>query len=500
MLHLAIGCVAVLSCQHPLFVLCMPPDRCFNPAACLGGSAAGNATNTSVFAYKSSQCSQPYEGNLCGSCKPGFGHVRAFLCRRCMSRAAIVVLYVLTALAMVGLVKVLVHFSTASSTKQRPSLHVPLPEELLKILVLHGQWIFIISRLVGIPWPATLLYPMQVITGIWSSASGSSLGLDCALSQNHTMPVAVQKVLLCLFLPVAVLCSVLMLEGVLRFFRRRNATRNATAPAHIEIFSMIVIVVFLFLPIWLNTAFSLFTCVTLDQSAAWPFAAEAVGSFWVESMGQPCWKGYHKAWAFGLGIPLAILLCLVLPGGVLLFMWHSRKHNKLGQTVFKRHWGFMYRQWRDEVCGWEAAVVLQTVSLSMVATFGFALGPYFQALVTAAVLFVVVMLLLSVKPFQCRAVNKAAVQSATVLFITVYASLTFLPYNNVEAGSVYSNIVGVVIMLLHLVFLSRMVWKLGCLVDWPGVWQAVSQVATKVCGPLFSKQGGQCGSCLRGFA
>jgi hypothetical protein len=137
-------------------------------------------------------------------------------------------------------------------------------------------------------------------------------------------------------------------------------------------------VVLLFLPTWVGTTFSLLTCIQLDRPALWPFQAAAVGTWWVEDMSQQCCSpsGYHKQWALGLGIPLVVLLCVVLPVGVFLFMWHSRKQGKLTNRAFECHYGFMYHMWRPEVCWYEAVILLQTIGLVMVATFGFALGPY----------------------------------------------------------------------------------------------------------------------------
>jgi hypothetical protein len=77
-----------------------------------------------------------------------------------MPRVVIIVLYTAAVLAMIGLVMLLLYFQ--SDTAARPSLQQPLPSELLKVLVLHGQWLFILANLVGIPWPATLMYPLQV--------------------------------------------------------------------------------------------------------------------------------------------------------------------------------------------------------------------------------------------------------------------------------------------------------------------------------------------------
>jgi hypothetical protein len=80
-----------------------------------------------------------------------------------MPKVAIIILYIAAGLAMIGLIKLMTFFESLNTTA-RVSLQHPIPSELLKILVLHGQWLHILANLVGIPWPAALMYPMQVST------------------------------------------------------------------------------------------------------------------------------------------------------------------------------------------------------------------------------------------------------------------------------------------------------------------------------------------------
>jgi hypothetical protein len=150
-------------------------------------------------------------------------------------------------------------------------------------------------------------------------------------------------------------------------------------------------------------------------------------------------------------------------------MWYSRKQGKLQDMQFQKHYGFMYRLWRDEWCWWEAVVLLQTCALVMVSTFGFSLGPFYQTIVTAAVLAWIAIALLAVRPYKCPAAGRVAVIGVCVLFFTAYACLTFIPYNNAGPGAVYSNIMGAVIIIANVVFLVRTTWLLVQSVDWGAV-------------------------------
>jgi hypothetical protein len=166
---------------------------------------------------------------------------------------------------------------------------------------------------------------------------------------------------------------------------------------------------------------------------------------------------------------------VALPAAVFLFMWHSRKQGKLDDMEFQHYYGFMYRQWKDKWCWWESVSLLQTIALVIVATFGFALGGYYQCLLSSTVLAIVGMLLLAVKPFKCIAAGRVAVLSVCVLYFTTQAALSFIPANNTSPGPVYGNIMGSVILVTNVAFLVGTAWQLARAVDWANVKVALGQ-------------------------
>jgi hypothetical protein len=266
--------------------------------------------------------------------------------------------------------------------------------DLTKPLVVYAQWLFIVMNLNGVPWPATLSTPLQALAWFWSSASANSLGLDCVLPHNSTTPVAVRKVLFGLLMPLAILSVLLCCEVLLSLCCRRSHFQRSQR-RHLSMadrsLSLFLCMSFLFLPTWTHAAFSLFTCVPLDAPTSPPYEANAVGAFWAQDMSERCYtpEGYHMAWALGLGIPLLLLLCAALPAGLFGWLWLSKRRGKLTDFRFRSQYGFLYRTWREDVCWWEAVVVLQTIVLVMVGTFGYALGPYYQALVMTAALCII---------------------------------------------------------------------------------------------------------------
>jgi hypothetical protein len=168
---------------------------------------------------------------------------------------------------------------------------------------------------------------------------------------------------------------------------------------------------------------------------------------------------------------------------VFVFMWRSRKLGKLQDVQFQKHYGFMFLMWSDEWCWWESVVLLQTCVLVIISTLGFALGPFYQTIVTAGVLACIAIALLAVRPYKRPVAGKVAVVGVCVLFFTAYACLTFLPYNDTGPGPGYSSFMGVAIIIANLAFLVCTTRLLVLSIDWA----AVKAWLSSACGGCFSR-------------
>lgn len=440
-----------------------------NTEACPGG------TNHTDSDHQTSSCAAGYTGNLCGQCQNGYGTVKPFTCRLCLKRGTTIFLYTLAALVMLAVTRVLAAFAMADSGPQAlPDQARPV--DICKPLVLYAQYIFIVGNL-GVPWPATLAVPLQAVAWFWSSSSPNSLGLDCVLPRTG-MPIAAQKELFGLCMPLGILAVLLCIEWLYQALRsRRQLGRGRASAASLRtslvprFVSLFLCVAFLFLPTWIHSAMSLFACIPLDAEVSLPYMADAVGSFWAQDMSERCYAlgGYHRTYALGLGIPLLMLLCFILPAGLLAFMWFSRRSGRLGTEAFRQQYGFLCRSWRAEVCWWEAVQVLSTIVLVMIGTFGFALGPYYQSLVITAALGISGVLLLAVRPHNCAAAGTVSLQSVGALITTSFSALTFLSYRNVTPAYGYTMFMGAVVLLVNVAFVLSAVWKLLRLIEWGSV-------------------------------
>jgi hypothetical protein len=97
------------------------------------------------------------------------------------------------------------------------------------------------------------------------------------------------------------------------------------------------------------------------------------GSFWLHDPDQLCYQGYHKAWALGLGLPLLLLVCGLLPAAIL---WVAlRSKHRLTDPVSVSNYGFLIRSYKPANCWWEAAVLFQVAVLTAVWVFSYSLRP-----------------------------------------------------------------------------------------------------------------------------
>jgi hypothetical protein len=179
--------------------------RCLNNEACTGLNASLQQSALAGDTYKSAQCAAGYEGNLCGLCRTGYGTVKPFHCKKCLPKVATITLYALAALAMLVAVRVLSALALSDSGQDTAAAK---PVDILKPLVLYAQWLLVVCQSMNnVPLPPSLALPLQAVTWFWRSASSSSLGLDCVLPRNASIPVPAQKVLFSLLAPVAMLCA-----------------------------------------------------------------------------------------------------------------------------------------------------------------------------------------------------------------------------------------------------------------------------------------------------
>jgi hypothetical protein len=380
-----------------------------------------------------------------------------------MKSSVIITLYVVSACVMLACIKLLLHFTLADNAAAQKSEAEP-PAELLRCLVLYGQRLLIVASL-SVDWPSSIAYPLRALALVWSGSSPETLSAHCILPASSSVPLAVQLVVFYLAMPLAMLLVLLLLE-VLQATKCLvlSRTRGTALKLLPRLGSSAMVVLFFFLPSLQRTLFGLFACIPLDQAAAWPYKAMAVGSFWVYDTSSICFAtGWHRYLSLGLGIPLIALLCVVLPGFIV-FITVSNS-SKLYEAGFKRSWGFLTHSYRPRFCWWEAVVVCETAALVAISVSGVNVGPSYQCLLMIAALMLVSNLQLGFKPYAHVQAGRAMLQGTHCLLLTTLAGMSFLPLGAVHPGATYGMVMGGILVAVHAVYVCSVLWRLARLID-----------------------------------
>jgi hypothetical protein len=382
-----------------------------------------------------------------------------------MKPSVIISLYAVSAVVLLACIKLLLHFTLVDTLAVQQGETQP-PAELIRCLVLYGQRLLNVASL-SIDWPASIAYPLRALAWVWSSSSPETLSADCILPANSSVPLAVQRMVFYLAMPIAMLLLLLLFEVMLAtkcvVFRKRPGAAQNLLP---RLGSSTMVVLFFFMPSLLRTLFGLFACIPLDQPATLPYIVNAVGSFWVYDTSSICFgSGWHRYLALGLGIPLVAILCCVVPGVTVLITVPNIRH--LYDAGFRRSWGFLTHSYRPSFCWWEAVVVWETAALVAISVFGVNVGAFYQCLLMIAALMLISHLQLGLKPYAHLQAGRAMVQGTHCLLLSTVAGLSFLPLGAVHPTATYGLVMGGILLAVHVVYVCSVLLQLLSLIDWP---------------------------------
>jgi hypothetical protein len=412
---------------------------------------------------------------------------------KCLPKGTVIGVYGIASLLMLLVHKLLSH--SAMMQNQARSIQLSAaqqlqhmqPAELMRPLVLYLQYLLIISSM-NAEWPVPLAHSFHALAAAFAPASAQFLGVECLFSADGSIPLSMKVVLFNLFAPLALLGVALVIE-VTCFLRARHGKRTAAAARRVGLGPRIacscMVAVLLYLPGIARTTFTIMACVRVDAPVEVPFAATAVGRFWLLDMQEQCLdtsgSTYHRRWALSLGIPLLLLVCGVLPAVVFLVVLLNSK--RLNHMRFKHMFGFLYKSYRSCCCFWEGVVTCQCLVLVAISVFGYTLGPFHQALVMTAALAFIGLLLLACKPYSVQHAGRVHLQSIGCLMLTSFSALSFVAQGCIAAST--SSVVGLVLAAVALgvnaVFVASVVWQLLQLVQWRRVYGVMLQVVTCNC-------------------
>lgn len=372
--------------------------------------------------------------------------------------------------------------------------------DAIKCLVFYLQYVVILGS-ISVPWPSYLTYVFDSASVVFGAASSQILSLDCVLPHYvnaSAPPLAVQRQLVNFLAPVAVFVVVILCllvfraackcgrwVGCCRQHRRRTLQPHSITHPQLRVSRhwpiVAMVVVYFAYPTLVTASLSFFACLVIDTPSG-PYAEYALrnhsAGYWVyDGLNQECFSGWHKAWALGLGLPLTLVFCLLLPVGVLLFLWLVGS-SRAADPSFRELYGFWWRNMKQNRVWWEPVWMVRTVLLSAVAVFHFVLRAFYSMLLLGVMFAGSAVLQAWAKPYAEPRLHAMHLAASSCLFVTAYCSLALFSVTGQASSHAAASIaVSVVIIGLNLGFV---LWSIYRIVAAAGVFAATTVAAKAV--------------------
>ncbi|DBA69633.1 TPA: hypothetical protein ACH3X2_012695 [Trebouxia sp. C0005] len=473
---------------------------CPNPGACGGDRTtlldckldpgSCNMTTSLVAddpnAYMVKMCSPGYYGPLCSLCllhnappgQPRYGRTGTLNCQKCRKSSTIVIADIASTLLVMVWLMYIIHVTLEEN--EEDAQNTPKPVRISEFLKAAQLWLQYISVLGGVnfPTPAALQWVFSAAKYAFAAVSGGSLSIDCLFSTYHD--TAMQRILVHLAVPVLVLLAMVLIQVTwwastiskqapstppattswqamtplpwksLSFWRRRRTELTN------RLCVTLLKVVFFYYPSVLATILSLFACYHIDPaspgSEPYPQYAQARArhGYWVPDMSVQCFVGWHLKLSAGLGAPLVLLGCVVIP--LLPCLLLLRQCGHLDSPDVKRRLAFLYCSYRDNFWYWETVVLVQTLGLVAAQVFAIALDGFFQLTIALLILVAGGLALAHCHPFEQEGPQVVQVMALGTVTVTALGCLMFLDKNRVLSRGGVSAI-AILLVILNMVFL-----------------------------------------------
>lgn len=358
----------------------------------------------------------------------------------------------------------------------------PAAGDVLKLLALFIQYVSIIGSL-PVPWPRSLLALFTASDWVMASSMGQSFAwasspFECAL-QGLRVPAALLKQLVYLLLPAFVALVQLVACGSLYWCccRSNRHTLHRTV--------VLLVSAFFTFPVFVRAAFSFFGCFRV------PDPALAHSLWWVQAMGQPCYQGAHKVWAFAVGLP-ALIVCCSAPLALALWLWCNQ--GRADEPNFRARYGHVYRLYRTHAFWYEPVILVQTTILVALSVFASQIGNYTAVVLTGLHIAMALQLLQLVRPYTALLLHRLHVASLCCLLLNVFVALLMFEEprratHDVACVVAQAAAAAVALILCVCFIIASCIWICICFMCGPGG-SHVGSVLARWCGksPKFGRR------------
>jgi len=291
-----------------------------------------------------------------------------------------------------------------------------------------------------------------------------------------------------------------------------NRRRNQGVVQPYQLFSRLrvafLVVGFYAYPTVVKAALSFFACLPIDRAGKQPYPEYATKThphgYWVSDIQQECFAGWHEQWALGLGLPASTTLCLGVPLVLWCFLWVNM--NRTADPAFRKHYGFLYRNYSNSKMWWEAVWTAQTVLLTGVSVFHLTLKAYYSILIMAFILLGFAALQQVACPYMHQRLHRLHLASSCCLYVSVWLALTLFTFE-VDESSVtpMHTAVGAVMVAVNVTFVAWCLYMIlrvahstvaktvMAAVDWANAWvfSKLRCLSETLCPSISGRQTGQ---------
>ncbi|KAL6747544.1 hypothetical protein V8C86DRAFT_3148113 [Haematococcus lacustris] len=332
----------------------------------------------------------------------------------------------------------------------------PSYDAILKIFSTYIQLLALTAN-INLDWPTAA-----------TSAMGSWISVDCSLANDNvagTLPRAMQRVILTVFLPIIMWTIVMLVWGMRASWlaARGRIVCWADLRAYLAkrvIISILATVLMLY-PKVVNSILVVYQCISLDAdaSAQSPWAGlpgsevllkaanSSTGLFWSMMWGP----GGAGMLVFALGVPVTCF-CLTY--------WN--KERLFSDKEFAANFHFLFREYCKERYFYESVILIQKLAFAATMVFSTVLNNAgFQVLLALCVVEIMLIMQLVFRPYRHRHIDNLSRNMLITLTTTLYL-LLFLTYPNISSGVSMAITVLVVVInsMLSVYFLAAVASEL----------------------------------------
>eukprot|EP00198_Chlamydomonas_reinhardtii_P004333 XP_001693669.1 predicted protein [Chlamydomonas reinhardtii] len=441
-----------------------------NTSVAAGAAAAAAAAADDE--YRQLQCADGYWGNVCGSCKEGYGHVASGRCRRCRSLGArvgwIILAYGITMISIIATIRAAltpeyVQLAAAAAEAQRS----------FGALFTYGARKFSFSDLPPIA-------PDQCSPGGGAAATTASLARRFASRRAVSFAGSTtrsemygtfggrtwkrrtdvisehQTVVKILFSYLQVLSLVKNTpiswpSVMINYFNVASQASSAASslasldcsmstasglPKSAQLFLIQVLAPAFWYPSVTGQLFGLFSCIQLDTGPAekvcpepWDEAScrwdrHSVGLFWTQDPEQRCYEGVHLTLCAAVGVPGVLLFAAGIP--LLSAWWLWRNRRRLWEDSFLSLYGSLYQEYEDGFYFWESVVMLRKLAVTAVIVFAGTYRWQLTLLISMGVIALSLLLQVAYRPYESDAMDELERLGLVATLVTFYLATYFM--------------------------------------------------------------------------